>query len=73
MLFDEEWNKEQLERMKFEYYDDGVEDGINKNKTEVARKMLKYGYNDTEILNLLEVTPEFIDPLRKETAMFVNQ
>ena len=68
MLFDEEWNAEQLEKLKAEYREDGLKEGIEKNKAEIAQKMLLKGYPDTEITGLVDVTPEYVAALRDELS-----
>ena len=80
MLFDEEWNAEQLEKLKAEYREDGlkegieqgielgIEQGVEKTKAEIAQEMLLKGYPDTEIADVIKVTPEYVAALRDELS-----
>ena len=72
MLFDEEWNAEQLKKLKAEYREDGlkegIEQGIEKTKAEDVRALILEGFEDSLIQRCLKVTPEYVAALRDEIA-----
>ena len=68
MLFDEEWNAEQLEKLKAEYREDGLKEGIEKTKAEDARALILEGFEDSLIQRCLKVTPEYVAVLRDELS-----
>ena len=61
MLFDEEWNARQLEKLKDEY----LQKGISQNKTDVTRAMILKGYPDTEIIEITGIEPEFLKTVKE--------
>ena len=67
MLFDEEWNAEQLKKLKAEYREDGLKEG-EKTKAEDVRALILEGFEDSLIQRCLKVTPEYVAALRDEIA-----
>ena len=76
MIFDEEWNARQMEKLRNELREEAreearkeaLEEGIIKNKSVTAKRMVLKGYNDAEILELTDISPENLASIREETA-----
>ena len=76
MIFDEEWNARQIEKLRNEYREEGLElgreegleEGIAKTKSNTARRMILKGYDDAEILEVTDISTESLASLREEIA-----
>ncbi len=76
MLLDPEGDARQFENLKRvlrkeaweEGRKEGREEGINKTKAEIVQAMLQEGLDDTLILRVVKVTPEFVSAMRKTAA-----
>lgn len=70
MLLDPEGDARQFENLKRvlrkEAYEEGREEGINKNKADVARALLQEGMDESFILRVVKVTPEFLSSIQEE-------
>ena len=53
------------ERLK-ESWEEGREEGINKNKADVVRALLQEGMDESFILRVVKVTPEFLVSIKEE-------
>ena len=70
MLLDPEGDARQFENLKRvlrkEAYEEGREEGINKNKADVVRALLQEGMDESFILRVVKVTPEFLASIKEE-------
>jgi len=67
VLRKEAWEEGRKEGRK-EGLKEGREEGINKTKAEMVQAMLQEGLDDTLILRVVKVTPEFVSAMRKTAA-----
>jgi hypothetical protein len=71
MLLDPEGAARQFENLKRvlrkEAWEEGLEKGINKNKADVVRALLQEGMDESFILRVVKVTPEFLASIKDET------
>ena len=65
MIFDEEWNARQMEKLRNEYR----EEGITLEKHETIKVMLEEGYDDAQIIKIARITPEALASLKEQFAM----
>ena len=65
MLFDEEWYERQMEKLKDEYREEGIREGISQNKADVTRAMILEGCEDALIMKVIKVTPEFLASVKE--------
>ena len=65
MLFDEEWYERQMEKLKDEYREEGISEGISQNKADVTRAMILKGYPDTEIIEIAGISSEFLASVKE--------
>ena len=65
MLFDEEWYERQMEKLKDEYREEGIREGISQNKADVTRAMILKGYPDTEIIEIAGISSEFLASVKE--------
>ncbi len=70
MLLDPEGDARQFENLKRvlrkEAWEEGREEGINKNKADVVRALLQEGMDESFILRVVKVTPEFLASIKEE-------
>ena len=66
MLFDEEWYERQMEKLKDEYREEGIREGITQKTTAVTREMILKGYPDTEIIEIAGITSELLSSVKQE-------
>ena len=70
MLLDPEGAARQFENLKRvlrkEAWEEGREEGINKNKADVVRALLQEGMDESFILRVVKVTPEFLASIKEE-------
>lgn len=74
MLLDPEGDARQFENLKRvlrkeaweEGREEGREEGINKNKADVVRALLQEGMDESFILRVVKVTPEFLASIKEE-------
>ena len=70
MLLDPEGDARQFENLKRvlrkEAWEEGREEGINKNKADVVRALLQEGMDESFILRVVKVTPEFLSSIQEE-------
>lgn len=74
MLLDPEGDARQFENLKRELRkeaweearEEGREEGINKNKADVVRALLQEGMDESFILRVVKVTPEFLASIKEE-------
>jgi hypothetical protein len=64
MIFDEEWNARQMEKLRNEYR----EEGITLEKHETIKVMLEEGYDDAQIIKIASITPEALASLKEQFA-----
>ena len=65
MLFDEEWYERQMEKLKDEYREEGIREGISQNKADVTRAMILEGCEDALIMKVTKVTSEFLASVKE--------
>ena len=68
MLFDEEWYERQMEKLKDEYREEGIREGITQKTTAVTREMILKGYPETEIIEIAGITPELLSSVKEELS-----
>ena len=72
MIFDEEWNARQMEKLRNEYREEGLElgreEGITLEKHETIKVMLEEGYDDAQIIKIARITPEALASLKEQFA-----
>ena len=74
MLLDPEGDARQFENLKRvlrkeaweEGLEEGLEKGINKNKADVVRALIRKGADDLFILEVVDVTPEFLTCIKED-------
>ena len=78
MIFDEEWNARQMEKLRNEYREEGLEigrekgreegreEGITLEKHETIKVMLEEGYDDAQIIKIARITPEALASLKEQ-------
>ena len=64
MIFDEEWNARQMEKLRNELR----EEGITLEKHETVKVMLDDGYDDAQIIKIARITPETLASLKEQFA-----
>ena len=64
MIFDEEWNARQMEKLRNELR----EEGITLEKHETVKVMLDDGYDDAQIIKIARITPEALASLKEQFA-----
>ena len=72
MLFDEMGDARQIEKLRYElrekFINEGIEQGINKTKAKVIRSMILDGCDDSFILKIADVTPEYLKTIRDDSV-----
>ena len=68
MIFDEEWNARQMEKLRNELREETLEEGITLEKHETVKVMLDDGYDDAQIIKIARITPETLASLKEQFA-----
>lgn len=63
MLLDPEGDARQFENLQRVLRKEAWEEGINKNKADVVRALLQEGMDESFILRVVKVTPEFLSSI----------
>ena len=70
MIFDEEWNARQMEKLRSELREEGREEGLEKGitleKHETIKVMLGEGFDDAQIIKVARITPEALASLKEQ-------
>ena len=70
MIFDEEWNARQMEKLRKELREEGLkegrEEGITLEKHETIKVLLDEGYDDGQIIKTARITPEMLASLKEQ-------
>ena len=66
MIFDEEWNARQMEKLRNELREEALEEGITLEKHETVKVILEDGYDDAQIIKVARITPEMLASLKEQ-------
>ena len=66
MIFDEEWNARQMEKLRSELREEALEEGITLEKHETVKVILEDGYDDAQIIKVARITPEMLASLKEQ-------